>query len=218
MDLAEIKLETGLDDLHELLDRGPAVPEFALKGNLFLFKKQKAADDAKRRGIKELIRPENAKSVLPYLPGPGDVTHCALAGDFVLCDIIPAIIEARGRCDHLHIATLGLSSANAAILAGLRAKNLVGDITLVCSHYFAQVDKTSTFRDVVARLEGRARIIVTRCHAKIILLPTASGDHFVVAGSANLRSSDNTEQMCIFNDAETLGWYRGWLESLRPNS
>lgn len=218
MDLADIKLETGLDGLHALLDQGQPAPEFALKGNLFLFKKQKAADDAKRRGIKDLIKPENARCVVPFLPGPGDVTHCALAGDFVLCDVIPAIIEARGRCEHLHIATLGLSSANAAILAGLRAKNLVGDITLVCSHYFAQVDKTSTFRDVVSRLEGKARIIVTRCHAKVILIPTAAGDHYTIAGSANLRSSDNTEQMCIFNDAETLGWYRTWLESLRPHA
>lgn len=214
----DIQLETGLDDLHELLDKERPAPEFSLKGNLFLFKKAKKKDDLSRRGIKELIKPANARSVLPHLPGPGDVTHCALAGDFVLCDVIPAILEERGRCEHIHIATLGLSSANAATLAALRAKNLVGDITLVCSHYFSQVDKTTTFRDVVSRLEGKARIIVSRCHAKIICLPTASGDHFVMTGSANLRSADCTEQMVIFNDAETLSWYRAWLESLRPHA
>lgn len=218
MDLSDIQLDTGLDDLSELLDKGQPLPQFALKSNLFLFKATKRKDDAGRRGIKELIKPENARCILDHLPEPGGVTHCALAGDFVLCDVIPAILKARGRCDHIHIATLGLSSANAATLADLRAKKLVGDITLICSHYFAQVDKTTTYRDVVSRLEGKARIIVTRCHAKIICLPTASGDHFVLMGSANLRSSDNTEAMAVFNDADTLLWYRNWLESLRPHS
>jgi hypothetical protein len=218
MDLTDIQLESGLAGLAELLDKGQPAPEFALRSNLFLFKKQAAKDYASRRGIKELIRPENARSVLPHLPGPGEHTHCALSGDFVLCDLIPAIIDARGRCTHLHIATLGLSSGNAATLAALRAKNQVDAITLICSHYFAQVDKTTTYRDVVSRLAGLATIIVTRCHAKVICLPTAAGDHFVIVGSANLRSSDNTEQMTIFNDAETLSWYRTWLDSLRPHA
>lgn len=218
MDLTDIQLETGLDDLSELLDKGRPLPQFALKSNLFLFKEAKRKDDASRKGIKELIKPENAECILGHLPSPGGVTHCALAGDFVLCDVIPAILKERGRCDHIHIATLGLSSANAATLAELRGKNLVGDITLICSHYFAQVDKTTTYRDVISRLEGKASIIVTRCHAKIICLPTAAGDHFVLMGSANLRSSDNTEAMAIFNDAETLSWYRAWLESLKPQS
>lgn len=99
-------------------------------------------------------------------------------------------------------------------LASLRARDLIGGITLVCSHYFAQVDKTTTYRDVCARLSGIARLIITRCHAKIICLPTANGNHFVIEGSANLRSSDNTEQIVIFNDPATLAWHVDWMETL----
>lgn len=59
---------------------------------------------------------------------------------------------------------------------------------------------------------------VSRSHAKVIALPTASGDHFVIEGSANLRSSDNTEQMVIFNDAEKLAWHRQWMAQLTPHA
>lgn len=214
-DLEGIELRTDFSDVVEQLDREPPTAAFALPANLFLFKAAAAKDYASRAGIRKLIHPDNARAVLAHLPGPGERTHCILRGDFVLCDLIPAIIAARGRCEHLHIATLGLSVANADTLAMLHERGHVGAITLVCSHYFAQVDKTTTFREVSHRLQPHARIIVTRSHAKVIGLPTASGDHFVIEGSANLRSSDNTEQMVIFNDVETLAWHRAWLEQLQ---
>lgn len=217
-DLKGIELCTDLDDVAELLDREPPAASFALPSNLFLFKQAAAKDYASRSGIRKLIHPENARAVLGHLPQPGGRTHCVLRGDFVLCDLIPAIIAERGRCEHLHIATLGLSVANADTLAALHERGLVGAITLVCSHYFAQVDKTTTFRQVRSRLEGRATLIVTRSHAKVIGLPTAAGDYFVLEGSANLRSSDNTEQMVIFNDEETLAWHRQWLAQLTTHA
>lgn len=214
-DLDDIDLDTDLGAVADLLDRPEAGPAFALAANRFHVRKAKAEDKASRRGIKQHIRPENALAVLQHLPSnPGDRTHCALRGDFVLCELIPAIIEARGRCPHLTVATLGLSAANADQIGTLRARDRIGEITLVCSHYFAQVDKATTYREVVARLSGLAHIITTRCHAKIICLPTAAGDHFVIEGSANLRSSDNTEQMTIFNDPELLAFHVDWLNQL----
>jgi hypothetical protein len=215
MNLADFDLETNLEDLAERLDREAPGPSFALGSNLFHFHKAKAEDKTSRRGIKALIQPANARCILPHLPvHPDDRTHCVLRGDFVLCDLIPTIIEARGRCAHLHIATLGLSTANADQLATLRARDLIGDITLVCSHYFAQVDKATTYREVVARLGRIAKIIVSRAHAKVICLPTASGDRYVIEGSANLRSSDNTEQMLITNDPDTLAFHTRWMEAI----
>lgn len=215
-DLDDINLRTDLDDVVEQLGREPPTATFALPSNLFLFKQAAAKDYQSRAGIRKLIHPDNARCVLEHLPEPGGRTHCILRGDFVLCDLIPAIIQHRGRCEELFIATLGLSVANADTLAILQERGQVGTITLVCSHYFAQVDKTTTFRDVKNRLQGKASIIVTRSHAKVIGLPTAAGDHFVIEGSANLRSSDNTEQVVIFNDAETLAWHRQWMAQL-PN-
>ncbi len=214
-DLAGIALDTDLESAAALLDRPRAAPRFALGGNLFHFHQAKARQAKDRRGIKALIRPGNAAAVIAHLPAdPDDRTHCLLRGDFVLCDIIPTILRARGSCPHLRIATLGLSVANADTLACLIERGTVGGLTLIVSHYFQQVDKTTVFRAVAARLAGIAHIAVTRSHAKVICLPTSAGDHYVIEGSANLRSSDNVEQMLITNDPDTHAFYAAWLDEL----
>ncbi len=208
-----IDLETDLDSVLLALDQEPAGPEFALGANRFL--QAKAQEKSRRRGLKKWIRPENALAILPYLPaGPEDRTHAVLRGDFVLCDLIPAIIREHGRCPQLHIATLGMSAANAEQLASLHQAGLIGEITICCSHYFRQVDKATTWLAVESALEGIAKLVVARNHAKVICLPTEGGDHFVIEGSANLRSSDNLEQIAIFNDAELVAFHRAWMAEL----
>lgn len=210
-DLEGLELDTDLDAAALALERGPEQPQFELPQNRFLRREAKDRLKKGRRGIKQLIRPENARGVVPHLPEPGEHTHALLRGDFVLCDLVPAIIEHRGRCPHLRIATLGLSTANADALLHLQAMGRVGAIGILCSHYFQQVDKATTYREVAARLDGRATLIVARNHAKVICVPTEAGDHFVIEGSANLRSSDNIEQIAIFNDRELLNWHCEWM-------
>lgn len=188
--------------------------QFTLPENRTLRVAAKEKDKRRRRGIKRLIRPENARPIVDELPEDGERLHCILRGDFVLCDLIPLILAKRGACTHLRVATLGLSTANAETLANLKAAGLVGEITLVASHYFQQVDKTTTFRQVSAILEGKARVVVCRSHAKVILLPTTSGDHLVIEGSANLRSSDNLEQMLMLNCQATHDFHAAWIDDL----
>jgi len=214
-DLKDIRLDTDIEAAAALLDQPRAEPQFALDSNRFHFHRAKAEEKRNRRGIKSLIRPENARAVLDVLPSdPSDRTHCLLRGDFVLCDLIPAIVRARGHCPHLRIATLGMSVANADTLAGLVARGEVSRLSLIVSSYFQQVDKTTVFQAVTARLAGIATITITRSHAKVICLPTASGDHYVIEGSANLRSSDNIEQMLITNDPATHAFHAAWLDEL----
>lgn len=211
-----------LNDLPELngsLDslNLPPASAFSMSANrMHLFKRAKERDKKSRRGLKKLIQPENAKPILGMLPENGERLHCILRGDFVLCDLIPLIVRARGRCPHLRIATLGLSTSNAECLRALQSEGLVGEITLVASHYFQQVDKNTTFRRVMTILGGAAKVIITRSHAKVFLIPTERGDWFAIEGSANLRSSDNLEQIVIFNDKETHDLHRDWMEELAP--
>jgi len=211
-DLAALELNTDIASAVAGLGQRRE-PKFALPANRF--RAVKADDRAARRGIRNFIQPGNALPVLEHLPeGPGDRTHCLLRGDFVLCDLIPAIIGVRGRCTHLRVATLGLSVANADALACLVERGQIGELTIVVSHYFAQVDKATVFRTVANRLAGIGRLSVTRSHAKVICLPTARGDHFSIEGSANLRSSDNLEQMLIFNDVETHAFHAAWIDEI----
>lgn len=218
IDLAALALDTDIAGAVARLSQ-PRAPAFALPSNLFHFHKAKAEANRDRRGIKQFIRPENAAALVDHLPiSADDRTHCILRGDFVLCDIVPAIIARRGACPHLRIATLGLSVANADALACLVERGDVGEITLLVSLYFAQVDKATVFRAVTERLKDTARIAITRTHAKVICLPTASGDTFAIEGSANLRSSDNIEQMLITNDPDTLAFHEQWIDALAASA
>jgi hypothetical protein len=48
-----------------------------------------------------------AKAVLAHLPGPGESLHALCTARMDLTDVIGALLERLGRCDHLHVATLG---------------------------------------------------------------------------------------------------------------
>ena len=207
-DLAE-----ALADLDRRRDR--AGPQFAAPANLF--RKVKTADKVNRAGIKNLIRPENAAAIVPHLPtGPDERTHALLRGDFVLFDLIPAIVASFGPVSHLRIATLGLSAANAHGIARLVTSGRVERVTLVVSHYFQQVDRTTVYADVCAALTPiGVTPVVTRNHAKVILLPFREhASRITIEGSANLRSSDNLEQVVVFNSVETHDFHAAWIDDL----
>jgi hypothetical protein len=190
---------------------------FSLPASKFLA--YKTAQKIKRKNVKRFIRPENAQAVLDHLPEPGDHTHCLLRGDFVLGDLIPAMIQG-GWCKHLRIATLGLSEYNAQTLATLVDKGHVGEITMVVSHYFEQVNKSTVYADVRRILDGKCTFIIMRSHAKVIAMETehdVGNFHWVIEGSANLRSSDNLEQMTIYNDPDILVFHNDWIDYVRAN-
>lgn len=213
-ELAALLAQHGIAPPSTDANPGP-VPEgmFALPASRFLA--YKAAQKVKRKNVKRFIRPENARSVLPHLPEPGDHTHAILRGDFVLGDLIPAILE-RGPCIHVRIATLGLSEYNAETLARLCRAGTIGQITMVVSHYFEQVNKSTVYADVRRILADFCHFVVMRSHAKVITLHTEH-DHWVIEGSANLRSSDNLEQMTVYNDADLLAFHSDWIDYVREH-
>lgn len=185
---------------------------FPLRRNRYMrqFHAAKADDKRSRRGLKRLVKPGNAAALAGHLPEPGDCTHAVVRGDFVTADIIPLLLGDRSA-DILAISTLGMSTGNAAMLADLRASGQIRRLFLLVSHYFSQVDKTGTYREV-KHLLGDA-VKVARTHAKVILV-SAAPSFFVVEGSANLRSSDNIEQFAIWNDEELLNWHLDWMQEV----
>lgn len=194
-------------------------PAFAIAQNRF--KTYKAGAKAKPAGIRQFIKPENALTVVRRLPGPGETTHCILRGDFVLADLLPYLLEGY-HCPHLRIATLGMSEENAKLLARLHERGQVGRLTVVLSHYFEQVNKATVYFECRRILEGIADFVVMRSHAKMIVLQRQGAtlptdDWLVIEGSANLRSSDNLEQMTIFNDRDVHDFHAEWIDHVREN-
>lgn len=216
MDPIEMQLETDLTTAEELLQPVAAV-DFALPSNRYREVSKKRLNQS-RKGLRSMIKPENASEFAARIPSPGDELHAILRGDFILCDVIPAIIRRAGRCHTMHLATLGLSAGNASVLAGLLDEGLIGNLTLLCSLYFQQVDKVTTFQQVTALLEGKARIIIARNHVKLIAMQMDSGDSLVIGGSGNLRSSDNIEYAFALNDSELLAWHLDWINHLADHA
>ena len=199
---------------------GKTPPAFAIAENRFLAYKAQAK--RKRAGIRQFIKPENALVVVRRLPEEGGTTHCILRGDFVLADLIPHLLETH-YCPHLRIATLGMSAENAQLLARMHKAGKFGKLTLVLSHYFEQVNKSTVYFEVRTALEGIAEFVVMRSHAKVICCPRALDeagmvrDWLVLEGSANLRSSDNLEQMTIFNEQAVHDFHAEWIDHVLAN-
>jgi hypothetical protein len=47
-----------------------------------------------------------------------------------------------------------------------------------------------------------------------VILISQPPNHFAIAGSANLRSSDNLEQFAIWNDPEVFNFHLTWMDEL----
>ncbi len=205
-------LDAGIDVLD--MDAAPAALGFALSKNRYHRQSHhahRATAAASRRGIKRMIRPENADELLQYLPAPGECTHVVVRGDFVLGDILPLILRGATTPSEIDITSLGMSTGNAQMLAALLATGQVSRLMVLVSHYFSRVDRTGTFREVMHILGDRIK--VARNHAKVILI-AAPPSFLVIEGSANLRSSDNIEQFAIWNDETLLNWHREWMQEV----
>ena len=51
-------------------------------------------------------------------------------------------------------------------------------------------------------------------HAKVVLIETTDGRHFVVESSANLRSCSSIEQITVTHDGDLLAFHRQWIDEL----
>ena len=187
--------------------------KFALPANIALhqFHQVKAKDKASRKGIKKLIRPENANFLSRYIPSHGDTVHCVVRGDFVFADILPVLLN-KSSANLIAISTLGLSKKNAEMLAEMKSSGQCRRLIVLVSHYFSQVDKIGTFAEVESILGDDIR--VARTHCKVVLID-APPNAYVVAGSANLRSSDTAEQFSIWNDRQLLNWHLDWMSIMQ---
>lgn len=202
-------LETGFDaDMDKMTDG------FSLPTNRYYLSRlhaAKALDKIKMRTMKRMIRPENAEALREHLPDHGETLHAVVRGDFVMCDLLPVLLDAAGTCHECIIATLGMSLANAQQIASLHNSGRIGKLTVLVSHYFSQIDKIGTFLQVKEIL-GDA-LIVARSHAKLFLID-GERNCFCVEGSANLRSSGCIEQFTVANDRSLFYFHQSWIQEI----
>jgi hypothetical protein len=164
--------------------------------------------DNRQKNIKKAV------DLIDPLPEPDHALHCLMGDDFNAWELVPALMEIKGApIDRLFIGTLGFNKPMMKHLAELVEARQVGDLWLLCSHYFQATDKT-LFRfavDSLRKCSKRARVNYARSHAKIIAMEIG-GEHYVMEGSANLRACNNVEQITIFNSRDLFEFHADWIK------
>ena len=161
------------------------------------------------------MKPENAAEILAKLPMPPDeALHVITPGNFIFCDLITAI-AVRFPVRRMLISTLSFSKRNAEALCGLIANGNVGSIGMLTSNYFAK-----TNAEILAHFEqgaaktGEIQIGIARTHAKVTAFEFTDGKRLTIETSANLRSSDNIEQVSLFADVPTFDFHAEWIQQV----
>lgn len=172
----------------------------------------------RRRAAKRLLidarHEKNALELIVKLPAAGESLHFVIDGRFEPCDLIPATrrLSHPATIAALTVTTLGFNADNVATIARGMDQGKVGNVTLICSHYFKKAE-AGLYESAVKEIEGRGgRVFGLRTHTKLILMETTDGSYHTIEGSGNLRSCKSIEQFCWTNDKELYDFQRQWLE------
>jgi hypothetical protein len=126
-----------------------------------------------------------------------------LSGRFIFGDFIEAlIVKNNWLVNDLTISTLSMSVDNVDSLANLTNGGYVESLNLIVSDYFFSHERHDLMPYLYKTLdvEDRLQLSVASVHTKICMIRTQCGKKITIHGSANLRTSDNIEQIVIENN------------------
>ncbi len=165
---------------------------------------------------KKFIHPKNAQAIIDAMPRrEGDRLHAIVGGDFIFGDMICMIAHAD-HVQRLIISTLSMSMRNIDTLIECMERSEVDRLELLLSHYFVNSNEKERLKikEAQARI-GSERMMLgaARSHTKVTLFDFGKRK-LIIESSANLRSSDNVEQISAFCDAELFDWHAEWIGKL----
>jgi hypothetical protein len=126
------------------------------------------------------------------------------AGNFIFGDLIEAMIARElFYPKRIYISTLSLSKDNVNSMRRIMdMRPELQSLDLLTSGYFYSHERNGLIKymlDVLDKEEGsdRFQLTISALHCKVTLIETMNGTKIVMHGSANLRSSQNLEQVMI---------------------
>ena len=156
------------------------------------------------------IKYDNAEKMAKDIKiGKGERYFSFIAGNFVFGDFIEAFcVENDLFIKKMTISTLSMSEINVDSLANLLINKFVNKLNLIVSDYFFANERHKIVKYIYQELDivNRFQLAVARSHSKICIFETYCGMKFVFHGSANLRSSDNIEQVDLEENAELFDY------------
>ncbi len=168
-----------------------------------------------RRRFVTVRNASRAAQQIGKLPTTGEVVHLLLrANSFSCFDVLPAMIELAGRpADDVVLATLGVNERAAEELDRLGTSGTIKNCRMILSHYFRSVDPQPFAVTSQVFQRHHWQLGVCRSHAKLIMARFGR-DHYVAAGSGNLRSCRSVENMDISNDRRLYKFYADFVDEM----
>lgn len=174
----------------------------------------------KIRGIKSSrVKYSNAEKLVDDIDElrNGDRVFSVLAGSFIFGDLIEAyIVKHNIGVKEMTISTLSLSEENIDSLANLINGGFVEKLNIIVSDYFYSHEKHHLINYMYRELDvdNKFQLAVARVHTKITMFETDDQLKHVWYGSANLRSSDNIEQLVMEVSNELYDFNYQWHQLL----
>lgn len=140
----------------------------------------------------------------------GERVDALIAGSFIMGDFIMAyLVENKLRADYMLVSTLSLSERNILSFAKLFEHGYLRQLDMMLSTYFFANEYHNLIRYLYRELDkdNHFQLAVSDIHTKITIFHIPDVGKFVIHGSANLRSSQNVEQICVENNPELYDFY-----------
>lgn len=126
-------------------------------------------------------------------------------GSFIFGDFIEALIVSKNlHVKEMTISTLSLSQNNIDSLAGLLQGGYVEKLNVIVSAYWYAHERNELVPYFYQEcdIDNKFQLAVAGSHCKLCIFETMLGNKVVIHGSANLRSSQNIEQIVIEENKE----------------
>jgi hypothetical protein len=127
------------------------------------------------------------------------------------------LVENDLVAEEILIANYSCSAANVDSLKGIQEHRLTGGLGIVLSDGFFSHERKNGIIDYMLQelADGKLfALAIAGVHTKITLIKTTCGQHIVIGGSANLRSSLNVESITIDNCPTLYNFHRTWIRGI----
>lgn len=145
--------------------------------------------------------------------------YALLHGNFIFGDIFEALIckaKDYSQVKKLTISTLSYSQENVDSFANLLNFGLINELNIITSDYFFghEIRGLVPYTYEKLDIDNKFQFAVCQTHAKIGQFEFENGRKIVIHGSANLRSSNNIEQICIEENADLYDFNQKWFDEV----
>lgn len=191
--------------------------DFELDFDLGDFDLSGAEQDTQTRILKPRMDPETARTFRGFgtaeqfarqIDLTGKTRMFAwVSGAFIFGDIIEALWRERYvEPKDVYICTLSMSQENIDSLEGLLKYSGMERLYMLVSGYYYSHEKFNMVPYMYEHLDvgDKTQIAFGNYHGKIICIETQHGHTITIHGSANMRSSNNFEQVCVEVDQRDI--------------